>query len=269
MSTKYLHREDAPFGSDVWKAVDHVVSEAAKSQLSGRRLLHIEGPYGLGLKSLPGADRAVDSPVEGAGLVASAAAPVALIQKPFSLSARDIAAAEQTGLPLPLAPAAEAALACARLEDELIFNGSKPLGADGLLNASGTLSAKLKAWTEVGAAVEDIIGAATKLDEAGFHGPYALALGPARFNKLFRRYAQGNATELEHVRQVVTEGIVKAPAVGNGGLLLASGRQYATIVVGQDLSTGFVGPADGGYDFVLSESVALRLLQPAAVCVLK
>ena len=33
--------------------------------------------------------------------------------------------------------------------------------------------------------------------------------------------------------------------------------------------TGFVGPTGADYEFTVSESVALRLLYPAAVCVLK
>jgi hypothetical protein len=57
--------------------------------------------------------------------------------------------------------------------------------------------------------------------------------------------------------------------VKSGGALLASGRQYASIVVGQDLVTGFVGPAENGYEFTVGETIALRLAVPQAVCVLK
>jgi len=52
-------------------------------------------------------------------------------------------------------------------------------------------------------------------------------------------------------------------------VLIASGRQFATIVLGQDLAPGFVGPAGRSYEFTVSESLALRLLVPEAVCVLK
>ncbi len=204
-----------------------------------------------------------------AGLSSGGVIPLGLIGKTFSLSARDIAAFEQTGMPFSPAPAAQAALACAAREDDLLLNGSKPLGVSGLLNAKGVQSMKLGTWNDVGAAADDVIKAATMLDEVGLHGPYALALAPARYNLLFRRYQQGNMVEMEHLRELVTDGIVKAPALSGGGVLLATGRQFATIVLGQDLTTGFVGPADGGYDLHLSESVALRLVQPKAVCVLK
>jgi uncharacterized linocin/CFP29 family protein len=270
MSDKFLHRDDAPFSEKVWEKIDQAVVEAAKSQLCARRLLRTEGPYGLGLKSLPGPDREIaETAAEGVTLVVSSAAPVPAIQSEFALSARDVAAFEETGLPLDLRAAVAAALSCARQEDALLFSGAKALGVEGLLTAKATQSLKLKPWDEVGSAANDLIQAVTVLDKAGFHGPYALALTPSLYNLLFRRYPQGNTTEIEHLRTVVTEGIVKAPAINAGGVLIASGRQFASIVLGQDLMTGFVGPSGRNYELVVSESLALRLAEPAAVCVLK
>jgi uncharacterized linocin/CFP29 family protein len=270
MSGKFLHRDEAPLSAQAWAKVDQAVVEAAKGQLSARRLLHVEGPYGLGFKAMPGPDQVVEGGAEGGvEVVSSAAKPVALIRKGFRLSARDIAAFEEQGVPLDLGAAADAAMACARQEDQLLFNGSKALAVQGLLNAKGTVSHDLKSWDKIGTAADDIIAAATRLDEAGFHGPYALGLAPARHNLLFRRYPQGDSTEIEHLRTLVTEGVIKAPGIAAGGVLLASGSQYATIAVGQDLVTAFVGPAEGAYEFVIFESIMLRLLAPAAVCVLK
>jgi uncharacterized linocin/CFP29 family protein len=270
MSNKFLHRDDAPFSEKVWEKIDHAVVEAAKSQLSARRVLHVEGPYGFGLKSLPGPDQeAEEGAGEGVTLGVSSATPVARIGTAFALSARDIAAFEEGGLPLDLRSAAAAGISCARQEEALVFYGAKALGVAGLLTAKGTQSLKLKPWDEVGAAVTDLIQAVTLLDEAGVHGPYALALSPTLYNLLFRRYPQGNATEIEHVRTVVTDGVVKAPGINAGGILIASGRQYASIVLGQDLMTSFVGPTGRDYEFAVSESLALRLSKPAAVCILK
>lgn len=271
MSDKFLQREDAPFSAEVWEKIDGAVIGAAKSQLSARRLLAVQGPYGLGLKHIPCSDRLADGKgvAENVTMAASCAAPVVAIQTTFAVAARDIATLEQTGLPMDLQPAAEAALACARQEDALLFYGAESLHASGLLTAKGTLSQKLAQWSEVGAAVGDVIEAVTKLDAAGFHGPYALALAPALYNLLFRRYAQGPMTELEHLKQVVTDGIVKAPSIKAGGVVLATGSQFASIIVGQDMKVGFVGPVGNGYELTISETLALRLAAPSSVCALK
>jgi uncharacterized linocin/CFP29 family protein len=270
MSAKYLHRDDAPFGGQVWEKIDNTVVAAARGQLCGRRLLHVKGPYGLGLKALPSVDKPVNEKTAGgAKMAASCVTPLAMIQSEFTLPTRDIAAFEQSGLPPDLGDAAKAAIDCARQEDNLIFNGSKSLGLKGLLNIDGSHSVKLKSWNEVGAAAEDIIQAVTALDGAGFHGPYALALTPKLYNLLFRRYPQGNATELEHLSQIITDGIVKAPAIQAGGILLCTSGPFANIVLGQDIMTGFNGPVADGYEFPVLESVALWLSQPEALCILK
>ena len=269
-SEQYLNRGDAPFGDKVWEAIDNAVVEAAGSQLSGRRLLHTIGPGGLGLKTLPFADApASGKAVEGVTVSSSCMIPVAMIHSEFALSVRDVAAYEQSGIPLDLNAAIKAALALARQEDQLVFNGFQSLGVAGLLNTPGVRAIKLRPWDVVGDAVQDIISAVGELDAAGFLGPYALALTPKSYNHLFRLYPQSDTTELEHARQVVTDGIIKAPALPGGGVLIDTSGPFANIVLGQDMTTSFVGPAPGRYQFAILESVALWVRVPEAVCVLK
>jgi uncharacterized linocin/CFP29 family protein len=270
MSDKYLHRTDAPFSNQVWAKLDETVLGAAKSQLSARRILFTEGPYGLGFKALSTADKSVEGKVEsGVQLSSAGVKPVTLIRSGFTLSTRDVAAFEERGMPMDLGVVAAAAIACARQEDDLIFNGSKVLGVEGLLNAKGTQSVKLKSWSEVGVAAEDMIQAVTRLDAAGFHGPCALALAPKLYNLTLRRYPQTGNSELDHLKQIAGDAVVKAPTIAAGGVLVAAGKQFASIILGQDLTTAFVGPAGGDYELTVSESVALRLLQSEAVCVLQ
>ena len=261
MANKYLAREDAPIGSETWKVLDAAMMEAATSQLTGRRLLHIEGPFGLGLKVVPLQDAEVKS-----GLITSQVIPVSLIQTTFALGTRDLAAYERDGVSLDTSAVEQAAIECARLEDDLIFNGVG--GTPGLLTAKGSNKLNLSAWNEVGMAAEDIIKAMTTLDNAGFHGPYSLALAPSRYNLLFRRYPRGNVSEMEHVKTMVTKGIFKAPTLKSGGVLLASGRQYASIVMGQDMTIGFIGPSGDKLEFSISESLVPLIRQPLAICVL-
>ncbi|MBI2857324.1 MAG: encapsulin, partial [Chloroflexi bacterium] len=53
-----------------------------------------------------------------------------------------------------------------------------------------------------------------------------------------------------------------------GGVLIASGRQFATIVLGQDMSVGFIGPVGERLEFSVSESLTPFIRLPRAVCVL-
>jgi uncharacterized linocin/CFP29 family protein len=262
MANVYLGREEAPIGAETWKLIDDVAVQAAKSQITGRRLLPIEGPYGFGLKSLPLGDYAVED-----GISASVSLPLSLIRTEFSLGKRDLAAFERDHLILDTAPVACAAMDAAVKEDRVIFNGIT--GTPGLLNAEGAGSMTLSKWDKVGVAADQIIDAVTKLDTTGFHGPYSLALAPAQYNLLLRRYPQGDGTELEHISSIVGDGVVKAPALKKGGVLIASGSQYASVAIGQDMAVGYNGPVGDLLEFQLYESLALVVRAPESILVLK
>ncbi len=260
MNSSYLSREDAPVSPAIWELFDRTMAEAAKSVLAGRRLVHIEGPFGLGLKSVPLSDCVVDG-----DLITSQTVPVSLVQTSFMVSKRDLAAYERDGVYFPAEPVVCAAINAATREDEIIFRGTA--GMNGLLNTEGAGSQKLGSWNTVGKAADEVIQSITRLDEAGFHGPYCLALSPARYNLLLRRYPQGG-TEIEHIRTIATEGVFKAPVLESGGVILASGREYTSIVLGQDMAVGFIGPVQEKLEFSISESLALVIRQPESICAL-
>jgi uncharacterized linocin/CFP29 family protein len=96
-----------------------------------------------------------------------------------------------------------------------------------------------------------------------------MALAPSLYNLLLRRYPQGDGTELDHIRTIVSEGVFKAPVLKKGGVLLASGRQFCSLCIGQDMAVGYNGPAGDNLEFYIVESLALLISVPEAICVLK
>lgn len=269
MNEKFFHRGDAPFGQKVWDALDSAVIGAARSHLAGRKLLDIEGPYGLGLRTIPMQEHMVRENREtGSHILVSTPWPLAFIQVEFRMPVREIASSEEMSIPVNMRPAMHAALEIARLEDDLVFNGDTELRVNGLLNVPGSQAVGITGWENIGAAADTIIKAITALDSAGFHGPYTLALSPNLYNLLLRRYPQGEMTELQHIGVMVTRGIVKAAAISSGGVLLAAGAQFVSVVLGQDITTGFIGPEGSGYAFSISESIFLKINVPQAICVL-
>jgi uncharacterized linocin/CFP29 family protein len=258
MVTDFLSRDDAPIGAELWALLDDIMVREARGQLSVRRLLEIEGPYGFGLKSVP-----LDDGEEVDGVITSSCLPLALLTSSFVLGKRDLAAYEYSGVFPNLNKLAEAAREAARKEDDLLLNGGA--GAQGLMDYPGVGKNGLGDWSTTGTAAADLIEAVTALDEAGFHGPYVLGLSPRRYNQLF--YSETCWTAYQLISQIV-ESIVKLPGLKEGGVLVAEGRQYASIIVGQDLSLGFIGPTRDGLEFSLSESLALLVREPRAIHVL-
>ena len=261
MADRYMARDDAPIEPETWKAMDAATVETARSILVGRRMLPVEGPYGFGLKSVPLEDLQLEEDV-----YASSSIPVAAIQTGFTLGKRDLADYERDGLPLNLNPLVDAAIRAAEHEDSIILKGGP--GLYGLLNYEGINVQALSSWEELGAAPADIIKAVIDLDNAGYHGPYALALSPRRYDTLYRRHPIGAFSELEQIQTIATEGVFKAPVLEKGGLIVNTGRIYASIVLGQDMTIAFIGPTKENLEFAIVESLALIIRRAGAICAL-
>ncbi|MBL27429.1 MAG: bacteriocin [Rhodospirillaceae bacterium] len=263
----YLNRSQAPFDGAVWKAIDDAAVEAASDLLTGRRFLEIEGPYGAGLTTVEvGNDDYCRQPAAGeAGAVLGRAISVPMLRRGFKLSIRRVAAHLENGQPLNVAPVEDAAEAIAAREEEFIYYGQTDFQLSGLMTAEGRNKQTGGDWTEVDQALTDVLAGVTKLDEAGFRGPYALALEPALYNGLFRRYPGTDMLQLEHLRRLCTNGIYKAPI--KGGVLVD--HRVGALVIGQDLMAGYSQQDGIHYDLYLSESLVFRLDEPKAICTIE
>jgi uncharacterized linocin/CFP29 family protein len=261
VANKYLMQEDAPIGPELWKLLNDALVELAKANLTGRKLLNLVGPLGFGVRQVSLGDEEIDE-----GVFAPKSLPLYYVHRTFELSMRDIAAFESEKITLDLSSFKKAVLECIEFEEKLIFHGVAQ--QKGLLNVDEAARVNMNDWSKIGQAAEDVIEAITKLDESGFHGPYLLALSPDRYNKLMRRYESGNQTELEHISMMVKK-IYKAPILKNSGVLICDSPMYASLIIGQDLSVGFIGPKEQALEFSVSESLALLVREPKSICVLR
>lgn len=276
----YLMREEAPLTSEEWERLDNLVVETARQHLIGRRFIHLAGPFGAGLQSMPldsykgtkvgvcdliGEEEC--SPVQLAGRSYLA---LPIIHKDFWLLWRDISASRQFGFPLDLSPAVMASIFCAQAEDNLIFHGDEKSGLAGLLNVEGRNTIPLSDWDEGGNAFHDIVAATEKLVQAGFYGPYAGVVSPAMHTKMYRVYKGTGMLEISQVRQVLQGGLFQSPALGEGVAVVVSiGQENFDLAVAQDLITAYMGPDKMNHFFRVFESLALRVKRPDAICTLE
>ncbi len=265
--SSYLNRDLAPFPIELWEEIDQAAAKHARDLLTGRRFLDVEGPYGVGLTAIElGRDDYCRQPKpDEAGAVVSRAVAVPMLRKSFGLSVRRIQGHLQMGQPLDVTPVQDAAEAVARREEEFIYYGLPELGLEGLLTARGRHEIAAGDWGKVEQALNDVLQAVNKLDSSGFHGPYALALSPALYNNLFRRYEGTDMLQLEHLRRLCELGVYKAAI--DAAVLVDS--HVGRLIVGQDLMSGYSGNDGIHYQLFVSESLVMMLDEPEAICVLK
>jgi uncharacterized linocin/CFP29 family protein len=261
-----LNRAQAPFPAAVWQAIDQAAVSGARDRLTGRRYLDLEGPFGVGLTAIEvGNDDYCRQPgPDEAGAVMGRVIPLPMIRKSFRLSIRRVAAHVQNGQPLDLSPAQNAAEAVADREEEMIYTGQPAFGLPGMLNVDGRQRIEGGDWAAPDRALQDVLAAATRLDDSGYRGPYALALAPVLYNSLFRLYPGSDVLGLEHLRRLCTAGIYKAAI--EGGILVDT--RVGVLILGQDLRAGYSSQDGVHYHLYVSESIVLRIDDPQAICVI-
>lgn len=270
---------DSPLTHDEWNQLDATVIDMARRQLVGRRFIDIYGPLGEGIQTITN-DIYDESRFGGLSLRGESlemtqpsrrvSMTIPILYKDFILYWRDVAQARTLGMPLDMSAAANAAASCALMEDDLIFNGSAEFDLPGLMNVKGRLTHLKSDWMESGNAFADIVEARNKLLKMGHSGPYALVVSPELYSLLHRVHKGTNVLEIEHVRNLVTDGVFQSPTIkGRSGVLVATGRHNLDLAIAEDFDTAFLGDEQMNSLFRVYECVVLRIKRPSAICTLE
>lgn len=250
--------------SELMEQMEAAAVSAARDVISGRRIIDVEGPYGVGLTTVEvgNDDRCREPGPAEASAVMSHALSVPMIYRRFAISKRRIAAFREMKQPLNLKTVEDAAQAVAAREEEFVYRGQPDFHLSGLLTAPGRQSIKGGNWDNVDEVLNDVITAVNVLDGRGYRGPYGLAVAPELFNNLFRRYPGSDLLQIEHLKRLCTRGIVKADI--EGGVLVA--KDVGSIVLGQDLQVSYLSTDTAHENFSISESLILKIEAPDAIC---
>jgi uncharacterized linocin/CFP29 family protein len=277
--SKVQKYHDAPLNEKEWEVLDEIVIENARRNLIGRRFIDIYGPLGQGVQSVindifeetelgslsyHGEELDISSSTKRIHLT------IPLLYKDFGLFWRDIEQAKALNIPIDFSPAANAVTQCALLEDDLIFNGSKQFHVPGLTNVKGHLSHIRSDWMKSGNAFTDVVEARNKLLKMGHSGPYALVLSPELYALLHRVHQGTNVLEIEHVRELVTDGVFQSPVLkGQSGVLVATGRHNLDLVIAEDIETAYMDSENMNHFFRIYECIVPRIKRPSAICTLE
>jgi uncharacterized linocin/CFP29 family protein len=193
--------------------------------------------------------------------------PLPLLYKDFWMHWRDLESSRQLGVPLDVGKAAAAAAATAQAEDRLVFDGEPTLDLPGLRTVEGRQSLPMSDWGSMGRAFADVVEGVRLLTQAGFTGPYALAVSPRLYADLNRIFDASGVLELEQVEKLARRGVYPSAVLPEpGALLIDSGAQNVDLAVGLDLATAYVESSNLNHLFRVVESLVVRIHRPGAIC---
>ncbi len=268
----YLSRGSAPFAEELWSQIDEAVVEAARETLVGRRFLPFFGPVGPGLNAAeiasPNKEEVAKdgfSIMEGRELK-----KVPQLFEDFWLYWRDIEGSRRVGFPVDLAAARAAAQKLAQREDQMIFNGIKSLGLDGLLTVKGANSLPLGDWNKGETAFQAVVGAVTALTKKGRLGQHTLVVSPDLWVALHRLTPNTGLLELDRIKSVLGGRVFSSTILEpNTALMVCAQPQYLDLMVGQDISAAYTELVDLNHHLRILETAILRIKAADAIVIFK
>jgi uncharacterized linocin/CFP29 family protein len=260
-----LHRELAPISDAAWADIEEETTRTLKRYLAGRRVVDVRGPAGVGLSAV-GTGHLETITAPGEGILARQREVKALVELriPFELDRQQIDDVERGANDSDWQPAKEAAQKIAYAEDRAIFEGYPPAGIRGI--RQGTSNPILTLPADVRHYPDAIAQALNQLRLVGVEGPYSALLSADAYTALAETSDNGYPV-LEHVKKLVKEEIIWAPAIAGAFVLTTRGGDF-DLHIGQDVSIGYSTHTDSVVRLYLQETLTFLLLTTEAAVAL-
>ncbi|MGZ4760175.1 MAG: family 1 encapsulin nanocompartment shell protein [Acidimicrobiales bacterium] len=259
----HLMRDKAPITDAAWAQIDAEATRSLTHFLAGRKLVDFSGPHGwehsavdLGrVQPLPA------GPVEGVTATQRRVQPLIELRTPFTVSRAELDAADRGAPDLDLDAVMIAARAAAMAEDGSLFHGFGAAGVEGI--AALTPHPTVAITDDYSDYPNHVAKAVAILRGADVGGPYAIALGARCYTGVIETTERGGYPVFEHLRMILGGPVVWAPAV-DGAIVLSQRGGDFELVVGEDLSVGYLDHDAETVTLYIEESIAFRVNSPEA-----
>lgn len=260
-----LHRELAPISDAAWAQIEEETSRTFKRYLAGRRVVDVSAPAGVSLSAVGTGHLRTIAPSKD-GILARQREVKALVElrAPFELNRQDIDDVLRGSNDSDWQPAKDAARQIAYAEDGAIFDGYDAAGIVGI--RQGTSNPKMSLPADVRQYPDAIAHGLSQLRLVGVNGPYAVLLGADAYTALAETSDNGYPV-LEHVKHLVKDQIVWAPAIEGAFVLTTRGGDF-DLHIGQDLSIGYLSHTDSTVRLYLQETLTFLFLTTEAAVAL-
>jgi uncharacterized linocin/CFP29 family protein len=256
-----LHRELAPISDGAWAQIEEETSRTFKRYLAGRRVVDVRAPEGTALSAVgTGHLRTIAAPKDGIIARQREVKTLVELRVPFELNRQMIDDVDRGANDSDWQPVKDAARRIAFAEDGAIFDGYAAAGIVGV--RQGTSNPKATLPADVREYPEAIAQGLSQLRLVGVNGPYAVLLGADAYTALAETSDHGYPV-LEHVKRLVDDKIIWAPAIAGAFVLTTRGGDF-DLHIGQDVSIGYLSHTDTAVRLYLQETFTFLLLTTEA-----
>lgn len=253
-------QELAPISSDAWGEINETATKVIKTQLSARKILHVQGPLGLNTPAISqGTLEMVDDNKDGVSAGLYNVDRLLESRITFTLNRWELDNVLRGKKDVDLDALEDAAEALALYEEDAIYNGNKKAGIKGLVECAET---KLSITNDAKDTFTAIAEGLLKLQDAYTEKPYSLVVGDDVFKVLHQAY-QGKY--LIDAIEAVIGGRVIHSKVLKGALLLPTNHEDLEITIGQDYTVGYDSHTNEAVDLFITNAFTFNVYDEALI----
>lgn len=257
-----LKRSVAPVTTEAWEEIDETAARVLKSQLTGRRIVEVDGPHGwqYGAVNTGRLHTAAEPGPNDVPWGQRVALPLVETRLPFQLDQMELDSVSRGVQDADLDALEGAARRIALFEETAVYNGFEEGGIRGIATAAAHPPVPLP---ENGRQIPATLARAVEMMTlAGIAGPFALILDRDQWAGLMQGGAGGYPPQ-RIIRELNVEQLQMSPVV-EGGLAVSLVPGYFQLTLGQDFSVGYAGHDAHTVELFLAESFTFRVLEPKA-----
>jgi uncharacterized linocin/CFP29 family protein len=263
----HLYRDLAPITGDAWSQIEDEAGRTLRHYLTARRVVDFSGPKGWEHSAEPtGRVDTIDTPSPNLEASLRRVQPLVELRAPFTMARSELDAVSRGANDPDLDPVRNAARQLALTEDAAVFEGYAAAGIAGIGQCSP--HGPIGITDDYSDYPSLVARAVAILQSEGVGGPYALALGPRCYTGVIETTEHGGYPLLEHLRLILDGPALWAPAV-DGAIVVSTRGGDFELVVGEDVSIGYLEHDADNVSLYLEESITFRVLSPEAAVPLR
>jgi uncharacterized linocin/CFP29 family protein len=261
-----LHRELAPISEAAWSQIEDEATRTLKRHMAARRVVDVHGPSGFEFSAVgTGHVVRLEPALESVSAQLRAVQPLVELLAPFEVDRQTVDDVERGALDADWQPVKDAARQIAFAEDRAVFDGYAAAHIEGI--RQGTSNPVTLLPEDTRAFPQAIAEAISQLRLVGVNGPYRAVLSADAYTAVSETSDHGYPV-LEHIRRLVSDEIVWAPAITGAFVLSTRGGDFA-LHLGQDVSIGYSSHTDTSVRLYLQETFTFLLLTTEAAVALR
>lgn len=274
MSTGYLKRHLAPFDATIWGVIEEETKEVLGQQLTGRKIVDVEGPKGLGFSSLniggrakvASAGKKTKTKSDATELYVRNVLPVFELVNSFEVSKEDIEGIYRGSDGLKDTDSLYAAAkSLASAENRLILSGMSAYKLPGVLSESPSLN---QAGDFAGGIAEMTVKAIEVMRDNHINGPFTMLLNYDDYAKVLSTPGYPLAKTLLSVLGEGGRILPDSEAGAQVSIISTRGGDYK-LHLGSDVAIGYIGENDTHVELFLMESCTFEVVTPEACVMIK